>query len=1027
MRAAERMPVYEHIDAAVLRATAHPLEAGTRSPWPGLGGEAGPEEWGAWIARVWASGSVAQAVAFASPALADQVEAMLARRQPDLEQVRRMALALVRYLVRLRGRATPFGLFAGVSAVRFGPCASVHWSGRERVRARADAVWLADVIARLESCAPLRLRLPVTVNDLAAVRGDRLLVTWQPHAAAQTPGSHEEVSVRLVPVVETILRVARTPIRIGDLIDKISAEYPGPGFASLEAVVSELITRGALISSLRPPATEVDGLAHLLARLREVEADSLSEALHLFGELQSIHELLQDADSSGAQRRGRTVVQRMRQVSRAAGQPLAVDLRLDCLAVLPVQVAHEAASAAAALVRLAPQTPASAAWNAYRGRFLDRYGPGALVPVKELTDPVVGLGFPHHFTQPASPAEVLSRRDERLLVLAQQAALDDMREIRLDEAALDALTGDGSDLPGPAAHGDVWVDVRAASTRALTEGSFTLGVSGFGRTAANAGRFLDLLSESDRRRMTEEYGKLPPSVQGGLVAQLSFPPRTVRSENVLRVTPVAPYVISLAEHRDPAPGQIPLGDLAVTADRDRMCVVSLSRRRVVESLVPHAGARHTMPPLARLLFEITRSVHAPATSFDWGAAAVLPFLPGVRYGRSILAPAQWNLNLASLHGSLSPMSEWTAALATMRERQNLPASIAVGTADRQLRLDLDDPMDLAVLRAHVDAANGLVTVREAPTAADYGWLQGRAHEIVIPLAATAPPAPTPTVLTSAAPLPLTPPEQHGDVVFVKVYGHPTVFDTILIRHVPALLERWEVQPLWWFTRSRQGSPHLRLRLHDSDPERAHGYVGAWATQLRRFGLIGDLTFGTYHPEIARYGPGETMDAAHALFAADSNAVLTQLAALAGARDIQSSALTAASLVDLAHAMTGGTPSGMRWLIDHPEIAHGAPALDREARRQTLRLANASTLPTMPGGHEIAAVWRARSEAAARYASCLIPEITRVTPASALTSLLHMHHIRACGIDPASEAATGKLARAVALAWAARQTGTGGDP
>ncbi|MFJ2955714.1 lantibiotic dehydratase [Streptomyces sp. NPDC087270] len=1020
------MPVYEYVDAAVLRATAHPLEAGTRWPWPGASDEAGPEEWCTWIAQVWASESVARAVAFASPALAEQIESMLARREPDLRQVRRTALALARYLVRVQGRATPFGLFAGVSAVSFGPCASVHGSGHDRVRARADAVWLADVVARLESCAPLRQRLPVVLNDLATVRGERLLVSWQPHAAAETSGSQEEVSVRLVPVVKTVLRFTRTPIRVGDLIDKMAAEHPGPGSASLGVVVSELVTRGVLISSLRPPATEADGLAHLLARLREVEADRLSETRHLFGELQSIHESLQDADSSGAQRRGRTVVQRMRQLSRAAGQPLALDLRLDCSAVLPVQVANEAASTAAALVRLAPQTPASAAWNAYRGRFLDRYGPGALVPVKELTDPEVGLGYPQHFTHPVTSAQVLSRRDERLLVLAQQAALDDVREIRLNEAALDALTEDSSGLSRLAAHGDVWVDVRATSTRALTEGFFTLGVSGFGRSAANAGRFLDLLSESDRRRMTEEYAQLPPSVQGGLVAQLSFPPWTVRSENVLRVPPVVSHVISLAEHRDPAPGQIPWGDLAVTADRDRMYVVSLSRRRVVESLVPHAGARHTMPPLARLLFEISRCTHAPATSFDWGAAECLPFLPRIRCGRSILAPAQWSLSRADLPAPSSPMSRWTAALDAVRGQRNLPANIAVGSADRQLRLDLDDPMDLAVLRAHFDAADGPVTVRETPTAADYGWLQGRAHEIVIPLAATAPPASTPTVLTSAAPLPLSPPEQCRDVVFVKVYGHPEVFDTILTRHVPALLERWEVQPLWWFTRSRQGSPHLRLRLHDSDPERAHGYVGAWATQLRRFGLIGDLTFGTYHPEVARYGPGAAMQAAHAVFAADSNAVLTQLAALAGARDIQPSALTAASLVDLAHAITGGTEPGMRWLIDHPELAHGAAALDRDVRRKTLRLAHGMTLLTIPGGPEIAAAWQARSEAAARYASCLTPENTRVTPSSALTSLLHMHHVRALGIDPAGEAATGKLARAVALAWAARQPGTGSD-
>lgn len=1019
MRTGERTPGYRHIDAAVLRASAHTAGTVSLPPWPGLGDDARAEEWSVWIAEVWASAPVAQAVAVASPLLAEQIEAALAGRSREVGQLRRMATALARYLVRMRGRATPFGLFAGVAAVSFGSHPSVRWSDPYQ-RVRADAVWLADVIARLESCAPLRLRLPVVVNDLAVVRGERLVVSWQPHASFRATGSQEEVSVRNLPIVKTIRQLARSPIRVGDLIDETAAEHPGPAFAVLELLVAELITRGVLISSLRPPSTEVDGLAHLLAQLREAGADGLSQSRDLFAELHLIHEKLRATPFAGAQVMGR-VTQRMRSLSSAAEQPATVDLRLGCTVVLPAQVAVEAASAAEALIRLAPTTPATAAWREYHGRFLDRYGPGALVPVEELAELTAGLGFPRHFTQSASPIPSLSRRDERLLALAQQAALDGRQEILLDEAALDALTGDRGQ-PRPMPHGDVWVDVRAATTQALAESAFTLGVCGFGRTAANAGRFLDLMDGPDRQRMTEQYRQLAARVRGGLVAQLSYPPRTVRSENVLRVPPVLPDVFSLAEHREAAPGQIPVGDLAVTADCDRMYVVSLSRRRVVEPLLPHAGARHTMPALARLLFEIPRWAHAPTMSFDWGAAACLPFLPRLSYRRSALAPAQWRLEPADLPSSTVPMSTWTGALAALRERRNLPGNIAVGTADQQLRLDLDDPMHLALLRAHLDVANGPATVTEAPTAADHGWLEGRAHEIVIPLVATAPPIPTPTVLTSTAPLPLTTAAESPGVLLVKLYGHPEVFDTILTRHVPMLLERWESQPRWWFTRSRQGSPHLRLRLHDPDHQRVCGEVGAWAADLQRLGFVGDATFCADQPEVARYGPGGAMDAAQALFAADSTAVLTQLTALAGSRDIHPQALTAASLVDLACAMTGSIASGMRWLIDHRELADSAPAVDRQVRRQALLLASGTMPNAMPGGQEIAAAWRARSQAAALYASCLTPEITRVTPASALTSLLHMHHVRTHGIDPDGEAVVGKLARAVALAWTARQSG-----
>lgn len=91
-------------------------------------------------------------------------------------------MSLARYLVRMRGRATPFGLFVGVAPLRFGQEPAAHWSGNHQAQVKADAVWLAGVIDRLESCPALWRRLTVMANDLAFVRGGRLVVPWQPHA-----------------------------------------------------------------------------------------------------------------------------------------------------------------------------------------------------------------------------------------------------------------------------------------------------------------------------------------------------------------------------------------------------------------------------------------------------------------------------------------------------------------------------------------------------------------------------------------------------------------------------------------------------------------------------------------------------------------------------------------------------------------------------------------------------------------------------------------------------------------------------
>ncbi|MGH3545541.1 MAG: lantibiotic dehydratase, partial [Mycobacteriales bacterium] len=164
---------YRYVDAALIRASVHTGDV-VAQPWPELDDDAEIEQWCAWLAQAWSQAPVAEAVAAASPALADRVEAVCGGLRPGAGQVWRMVVSLARYLVRMRGRATPFGVFAGVAALRFGPRFSAQWTDDHYVRNRADSVWLAAVIASLESCPALRRRLSVMVNDLVVVRGERL-------------------------------------------------------------------------------------------------------------------------------------------------------------------------------------------------------------------------------------------------------------------------------------------------------------------------------------------------------------------------------------------------------------------------------------------------------------------------------------------------------------------------------------------------------------------------------------------------------------------------------------------------------------------------------------------------------------------------------------------------------------------------------------------------------------------------------------------------------------------------------------
>ncbi|GAB4086343.1 lantibiotic dehydratase [Myceligenerans cantabricum] len=977
--------------SGVLRASAHLINRADLAEWPG--NDAGYGSWRDWIAVAWKQSEINTAVRLASPSLADRIEGLLAGQACSRRAARRAATSLAGYLLRAHGRATPFGLFAGTTTVMFAADAAWSWNPVHPARLRPDARWLSHIVHRLEADPGVLHRTRVQASNLLIVRAGDIVVSWQPHLSAPpVDGQEADIHFQRLDIVERILHLAAAPIQVEDLTTQVAASQTGCTPETVGRLVAQLVEVGALITALRPPGTVTDPLAHIMDHLTRAGAaqtrtgrDLDRVQAHLSGPLTGT---LEDAARAAA-----AAEVTMRELAPTAQiTPVGVDVQIGAQAVLPAAVAAEAAAAAEALASVAP--PAHAGWDAWRAQFLDRYGPATPIPVTRAIDPVTGLGLPDHFTAPST--SVVSQRDETLLALAGQALLDRQPTIELDTATRDTFRARAGGEVSDGLSADLWADVRSRSLQALQAGQFQLGVTGFGRRTAAAGRFADLLDIQPHTTPTQDTEGNDES--GPLIAQLSFPSRDLRTENVLRVPRLYDHVIALGEHRPPDRHVLELEDLAVMADTSgQLHLVSLRHQRRVEAHIPHAGARHTMPPLARFVFEISRLVGPAITGFDWGAATALTHLPRVTSGRSILTPARWRLRL---QGGLD-------AVDAARDRYRLPRHVDAGNGDQCLRLDLDAAMDRALLHARAVSAGGTVLVREAPAPDDYGWCDGRAHEIVVAVTARGRARTTPPV-TSAGPQAADVPR---DVVFAHLAAPPEMHEEILTGHLAALVESWPAGS-WWFTRARD---RLRLRVHDADPSAVAGQIVAWSGHLRDQGLARAVTLEEYLPETGRYGTGTALAAAEALFAADSQVALVLLEQLHTNPGIHRRAMLAVSLADLAAALTGGRDAGMRWLIEHPGLAETSQAPERATRSQAFALASSTS------DDRLAAAWHQRTAAARAYIGQLHARDVQLAPV--IGSLLHMHHVRVAGIDP-QESITHKLARAIALRHAATQEAAG---
>lgn len=1018
------MPLARHRYTAggpvLVRASTYPAASdgpGLPDPAAGLG------ESQRWLAQAWAFPGLAEAICLANPALATQVDGLVdASDGVAGRELGRAVSAVSFYLARWQRRVTPFGLFAGVGPVRVGP-AHVRFGTQHRVVARADADWLAHVVDVLEQDWDLRARLVVVANNGVVVRGGRVFAACRPEPGQRAPGPVRETSTRYTRIVHAALAAAARPLAFTDLVQRLGDQL-AVDTGKVATLLHGLVDGNFLLTNLRPPMTATDGLEHVVAVLGAARAGDVPTAVTVAAQLTHAHGLLSRHNGTvcPAAAAIRTALRgSMARVGPPVGHPLAVDVRLDADIGLPGEVLDEVARAAGLLVRLSTWPFGTQTWVDYQVRFRNRYGPGALVPVVDLVADS-GLGYPPGYLGAPQTRPVwrtLTERDVHLGRLIQQALLDGADEILLSETDVDALTvGDHATAVAPARI-ELAVIVDASSTQALDEGDFSLRITGAPRTPTSMiGRFAHLLDPADRDQLTHTLAATATGTDEVVVVQLSFPPRRVHNQNVVRVGRLLPTVVSLAEY--PAEGQtISLEDLAVTADANQLYLVHRSTGQRVVPYVAHAlDVTVQTPPLARFIAEVADARNAVFGPFDLGAARTLPFTPRIRHGRTVLSPARWLLTSADLaDGPRTGVERWEKRLHQWRQRWRVPARVIACHGEMRLPLDLDLAAERELLRTRLARASRLEVWEDVPEDRS-AWL-GRRAEFVIPLTLCTPtPRPLPHTTAPGAT------HRPGDaaVVHAQLVGNPARFDLLLTTQLPGFVDRLADLGVtcWWARRHRDlarpdADQYLAVFLRLADAA-AYGEVAArlsgFTADLHGQGLPGVLTLATFHEHPARYGDGPAWTAAEQVFATDTLAAIAQLR-MAEQTGIAPQALAAVSMAQLAAGFGPDPITGYQRLLRLLD-RHSEP-VTRTLSDITRSLADPDdafrNLRSRAGGAEVVDAWTARASALREYHDRLLPQRD---PAGVLRTLLHDHHVRAVGIDPDLERVTDHLARAAAM-------------
>ena len=1037
---AERAPasLYEPLDFFQLRAPLLPVEAYVELRSDQNSMESSPP--GPKRASVFASEPcVRRALAVGSLSLVDA----LGRTPAFTSKARNAQRKLLRYMIRMSTRPTPFGLFAGVALGCWGERTHLGLaSAPGRLRTRPDMQWLMTLVLRLESNPEIRKHLRVMANPAAFIRAGRVFLTER--VATSNKFTTEAVSLRATGVVRRVLQAARDPIPHRALAADLLVRTPGATPEKIENLLTELWKHTVVLTDLRPPLTVDSPARYVVDRLEGIPAAAAIRA-----KLASLLEAAAGWDRApmeGSVERYRALVSQATELSRSEASPFQVDMALELGGdTISRTVGEEAARAAELLLRIGPQPQGHSHIVAYRRAFERRYGLDREVPVLELLDPNFGLGPPSVYSGGQyPPAAGISQpkalqHSQALMELALTAGLDRSMEVNLDEQMLKRLeTWTPLQANAPESL-ELFVFVGASSRSALDAGHFqvVLGPNVGGLSAGRSlGRFADLLGESAKQALTRAAANQEARTGEKLWAELVYQPRQLRSANVSIRPNVRRYEIALGVTRGNGTAAIPIDELVVGIRNDRFYLSWPPAGRDVVVTGGHMLNYLRAPAICRFLTEISRDGSCQLSGFQWGTASNFGFLPRVRVGRIILSPAQWRIRRAS---ELSfDDRAYQESLDRWREKWRVPRHVYLSSGDNRLLLDLSDSQQADELRRSIQQLpdTGSVLLTEVLPGLDQAWVLGPegCHfmtELAVSLVlrhdtkgalklpdaisggnsrdySTSPRNPKPVPLDARLRLP------GSEWLFVKLYGGRTFEDDLIAGVIRSFAEQAissEMAEEWFFLRYSDPDSHIRLRFR-GDPKRLtkelYPAICDWATELIQKELCLRFAFDAYEREVERYGGLAAARAAEALFFADSRSVAEILDELnAKQKQLDKTSIAVLSVDELLGSMGLDEATRVSWYDMQVRNRKGLSAEYRK-RKISLRsmLGDPERVLRQTGAGAVAEALARRGQAVIDVRKQLAEiesrcELTRSIP-TLCKSFVHLHLNRLLGVDGFAE-------------------------
>lgn len=638
---------------------------------------------------------VSEALMLSSPDLYEILLSWQKGITPSNEK--KFVFTLLKYLVRMSSRCTPFGLFAGVCSGRFGNETRIQISEphMHALHIRPDMQFLCSISEQISKDPSVREKLKYFPNtSLYDFANTYRYIEF----FTNTEGirKYRLQSSAKTPELEKILQQAISGVFLSELIDDLIK--CGHAEEDANSYLTALVDNQVLVGELEP---NVSGGSYLDRLLETLPSRKIQDDLHEL--LREFERNIKQALKQGAKRISSYQylfnLAAMAGISFKKSTLIQADMRLGNNAcILAKSYRHQIKNILPVLMKLTRHKSMNSLLDTFKENYSRRYEVQE-IPLTLALDAEAGPGY--------LPDDIMANAS--VLLEGLQPPLKEQEEQKLNWSSIDNLlyrklqevlmAGEtimklsDADLSGLPTYKDDFPLSFSMMCKIPDSENIQI-VSAGGSSALNlSGRFCYL--DGNLHQCMKKIADVEQELAGDyILAEIIHLPQQ-RTGNILMRPVFRDYEIPfLGQSVVEEEFRIPITDLMVSVRNDK---VMLRSKRLNKYILPRLSNAHNYNMGSLSIYQFlcdlqTQDVRS-SIGFFWGPLeSENRFLPRVCYKNFILSPATWRLFDEDMKALKSKKDEESlvAYMRGLREKYKIPDRVLLSKSDNELWLDLNN-------------------------------------------------------------------------------------------------------------------------------------------------------------------------------------------------------------------------------------------------------------------------------------------------------------------------------------------------